>query len=245
MYKIYTVLWLLVFAMACTTDEPIKTTDSRGSIGDYAVFRYRFSTVVGNIPLAFNAQRYVTTLNDTFSVEQFKWYFGPKYPVCYPMDSDSTRHFYLVEADRNRVEYSVRVKPGTYEFITFSVGIDSVWNYDITRIGQLSPSAGMVWDWNTGYKFLLMEGRYFKSDTVKPIVFHIGEDVNYKLVSLPLPRPIKADKNQTYTINVEANINAMFDLPHPIRLGQWENSMFGEDARKVANNYAYNMFRIR
>jgi len=78
-----------------------------------------------------------------------------------------------------------------YDSIRFMVGVDSLTSVSGAMGGDLDPTKGMFWTWNTGYIFFKAEGTSPICDTRKNrYVYHLGGyDGQYaaqQWVTLPL-----------------------------------------------------------
>jgi len=76
------------------------------------------------------------------------------------------------------------LEPGTFTGFTVAVGVDEEANTSIENAtGDLDPAGadGMIWSWNTGYKFIKFEGEYDAKDGESgDFLFHLGHEENYK-----------------------------------------------------------------
>jgi hypothetical protein len=131
--------------------------------------------------------------------------------------------YYLIRAtsapaDNQTIDVPA-VPLGTYKSITFSVGIDSVANHTGDQPGVLSPRYSMLWNWNTGYRFLLLEGAYKPvGDTVRALEYHLGGDANFRTmtVTLPLPTatPATVTSNIAPEVHLAVKVNELFGGPN-------------------------------
>ncbi|MDG1720143.1 MAG: hypothetical protein P8I31_02710 [Bacteroidia bacterium] len=73
----------------------------------------------------------------------------------------------------------------SYNKISFSLGIDSVTNYQGALTGDLDPQNGMYWTWQSGYINFKIEG-----ESNQPFTYHIGGHLKpfntYRKVTLSL-----------------------------------------------------------
>ncbi len=107
----------------------------------------------------------------------------------------------------------------------------------------------MAWDWNTGYKFLAMEGYFTKTDQSQgALVFHIGSNPNYRKLEYNMENLGKGlltiQSGLTPKLTVIADVNGLFKLPNPVDFQQANNVMGGPTATKIADNYATGLFSI-
>ena len=76
-----------------------------------------------------------------------------------------------------------------------------------------------------------MEGEIFESDgSRKGMVYHIGGNENYKTIQKEINAKIKS--GTTTTLEVKAEISALFDSPNYININETNVAMGGEDAKK-------------
>lgn len=130
-----------------------------------------------------------------------------------------------------------KVPAGSYTAISFGFGVDSSMNRSMDRKGDLDPANGMAWDWNTGYRFLVMEGAD-QSDTA--VVWHIGEAINYrkKQEAFGQPWEVKgATGGQTSKLVATIDISKFLNGAMRLALADYRNVMFNRTATaKCADN---------
>jgi hypothetical protein len=73
-----------------------------------------------------------------------------------------------------------------YERIEFGIGVDAAANRSLRSRGDLDPNSRMAWNWEVGYKFVLFEGTLLHANANDPLVYHVGFDENYRLISTEL-----------------------------------------------------------
>jgi hypothetical protein len=67
------------------------------------------------------------------------------------------------------------IPAGTYKGVKFLIGVDSAKTVQGAQTGDLDPSNGMVWDWNTGYIFVKLEGKSPVAGTIDSVYqYHIS-----------------------------------------------------------------------
>lgn len=209
-----------------------------------------FSATIGTEPLVIGSKRYRTPNNEgEFAIENFKLY------VSNIMFIDSSRnkfhkeknsyHLVRFDAQKNTFEFTINSIPiDTFDEIKFSIGIDSVKNKSIDHIGDLDPNGQMAWNWNVGYKFLVLEGNYFTNEgsIVKPLVFHIGFSENYQPLSYDVA---KSNLLRSDTIHFNIDIESMFTSPNIINFDSLSSITFNrKKAKLVAANFK-EMIRLK
>lgn len=201
-------------------------------------------------PLVLADKQYQNANGDVFTVERFQFYLSNvKFKNSITRDSfavPNSYHLVVRKENTHLFELPFEVPAGKYDMVEFAVGVDPKRNLSTDQVGDLDPSNNMAWDWNTGYKFVLLEGRLFPpSGSPRGLVFHIGGDENYRIIRLPLSTTIDIRNRAQNNIAIDVEVSAMFNAPNVINLNRQSTVMMGPIATQVANNYAANMFRIR
>lgn len=79
--------------------------------------------------------------------------------------------FDVSEANSNKII----LKTKAYDRLTFNLGLDSSINVSGALGGDLDPTKGMYWTWQSGYIHFKMEGKIVRNDgTWKEFVYHLG-----------------------------------------------------------------------
>ena len=105
------------------------------------------------------------------------------------------------------------VAPGTYEGLTFDIGLDAETNHadpaQYEALHPLNPQLnGLHWGWQGGYVFLAIEGRYvLPADTLGGYSYHIGTDAHRMTVMLAQHFKIAADS----VLDVDFDVARVFD----------------------------------
>ncbi len=205
-----------------------------------------FDLQVGEKPLVMNQASYKNDLGTSYQIEKFAFYVSnitlrnAVTQTLYVIPNS----YHLINFNDNKLQINlIGLPPATYDQLNFAVGVDEKRNTSIDQVGDLDPNNGMAWDWKTGYKFLSLEGKYFPSqDNVRGLVFHIGTAENYKTISLPLTNFV-VKENETLRCKLPTDLNKLFSGVHSIDFTKSNSVMGGEDAKKVAQNYA-KMFQL-
>lgn len=95
------------------------------------------------------------------------------------------------------------IPAGTYKSITFSVGVDSTYNNNLSlQSGELSQLNGMTnisWMWHTSYIFSSLKGTRAGS----AITIETGLNTNYRTLTVPADVTINAGVTSTIRFNVD------------------------------------------
>jgi hypothetical protein len=151
--------------------------------------------------------------------------------------------YHLVRTQRNTSTSNFEIKNvpvGTYNQLNFALGVDKARNTSIVQAGDLDPNNNMAWDWNTGYRFVVLEG---KTKDNLGLVFHIGTDENYQTCSFKLPKNIEVIAGKTTKIQINTNVAELFRTPHTVNFLEMNDVMGGDNAKKISENYK-DMFTV-
>jgi hypothetical protein len=114
---------------------------------------------------------------DTIRVSQLKFYISniqllkDNHIVFSELNS-----FHLIDFS-NAQSTKLNIKtfgPVEFNLIKFNLGIDSVTNVDGVKGGDLDPTHGMYWTWQSGYINIKIEGVYKKDDKANDFQLHLG-----------------------------------------------------------------------
>ncbi len=128
--------------------------------------------------LVLNTTKYITTKNDTLSITTLKFYISNV--VLYYDDGTEYKELksvHLITLDEiNTLQFQIKNAPDLkIKKIRFQIGIDSLTNVSGDLTGDLDPSLGMYWAWNSGYINMKLEGKSSSCKTIKKdFQFHIG-----------------------------------------------------------------------
>jgi len=223
--------------------------DTENSPEGFGSLNLEVANLMDGSPIVFNTQTYQSANGDRFTIEEFRFYLskvtlkneatGAVYEV-----PDS---YHLVTPTAQNHVFSISltdIPAGNYDVLEFGIGVDAAVNKSIDQLGDLDPSNNMAWDWNTGYKFILLEGKVETDTDPIGLVYHVGTDANYRTISLSLPQTLTVQKDLTSTIQVEAEVSEIMDNPNVMDLQQNNVIMFQDISSKVAENYAQGMFSV-
>jgi hypothetical protein len=131
-----------------------------------------------NQRLVLNNGKYVSKKQDTLSFTTLKFYLSN---VVLEYENGSLykepKSIHLVDVEElNTLQFQLKNVPGEkIKALRFNVGIDSLTNVSGNMEGDLDPSLGMYWAWNSGYINMKLEGKSSSCKTLKrDFQFHIG-----------------------------------------------------------------------
>ncbi|WP_026954846.1 MbnP family protein [Algoriphagus vanfongensis] len=198
------------------------------------------NTLNGN-PLELNQENFTLPSGEPFMVKKFKYYISN---VVLTDTESATQYiendsYHLLGQDFNSVIDLGMIPSANYDQITFSIGVDEVANSRTDQTGDLDPNNDMAWNWNSGYKFVVLEGEFTHQSTQERtgLIFHIGTNSNYATVTLPLSG-VMAGKASS--IALETAIDELFSNPNILAPSNMASTtvMGGPVADQIGQNYA-------
>ncbi|MEK6479733.1 MbnP family protein [Catalinimonas sp. 4WD22] len=245
--NIITSFLLLLGLSSCQEEAPDDMVQG-------AILTLDLSHLVNGEQLLFNTQTYTNASGESFVVQDFKYYLSN-----IKLRNTSTGAFYLepysyhlvrpVEGEAFQIQID-NIPAGAYNEVEFAIGVDNAANTSTDKVGALDPSNEMAWDWNTGYKFLLMEGQFGESEDNMndAFVYHIGGDPNYRVLKFSLSQlglsTLNLENNSTQSLAIEADVAAIFAGPNAVSFAEYPVVMHDPFSQSVADNYAAHMFEI-
>ncbi|MEP2026629.1 MAG: MbnP family protein [Reichenbachiella sp.] len=231
--------WFVVLCgiIACSTDDVIETKS----------LTFNFTIKADLEDMVFESKKYLTPFNQQITFERFSIYLSnvalrdlETNEVYKEVDS---YHLISFDSENGTASFTIDQIPASYQIseIKMAIGVDAEANTSIDHVGDLDPTNGMAWDWNTGYKFFLMEGRYFaEEDPVgEEIKMHIGMDKNYFEKGWLLDAPIFMLQDRSIDFHVNGYV--------PIGTIDFsEGTVFMNDERgdEVAQNYKEGLLEV-
>lgn len=225
-------LWVPLVMLLCTC------TDDDSSLRSLTLI---FKAQVGGEPVEFETRKYQSPTQQSINFERLKVYISNIELVDNEANAvfiePDSYHLLSFDAENDSAFFEIRNIPMTFNVdeIRFGIGVDAEANSSIDHVGDLDPTNSMAWDWNTGYKFVLLEGRYFPDgdDIGEEIKMHIGTDDNYTINQIGFTEPISLEENRIRYMYVNALVPfGTIDLS--------EGTVFMNDERgnEVARNYS-------
>lgn len=190
-------------------------------------------------PLVLNDRKYITKNKDTVTITKMKFYISN---ILLQMNDGSEyiekSSVHLIDAQNLRsLEFKLNNVPDLkINKVSFDIGIDSVSSVSEKFEGDLDPTNGMYWAWNTGYINMKLEGKSSScTNAKKEFQFHIG---GYLPKQNALQK-IEWNLDEKQNINIEVELSNWLDA---ISLKETNSIMIpGEKAIKMAQLYK-NMF---
>jgi len=236
---------LIVFLLitAChKKDDPVNTPATSN-------ITVTLQNMCGTDPLTLNTVWYKNANGDSIRISKFNYFISNIKLV--KEDGTvfaETESYHLVQGDKeNSKTFTISNVPfGTYTSMSFIIGVDSARNVSGAQTGDLDPTSGMFWDWNTGYVMAKMEAESPQAtETGTSVIYHLGGfggDVNVlRTVSLQLPKLI-ISKDKSPNLHMKADAMEWFKTPNLIKVKDL-SVLAGKNAYFIADNYV-DMFSL-
>lgn len=201
-----------------------------------------FHPVVGNQALVLNEVRYDNPAGEgRFKIRSFQFFISNIRLTGDTGEYVVPESYHLVRFDSANGQYVItlnKVPRQRYLEIEMGIGVDAPANGTITVSGDLDPNSRMAWSWDVGYKFVLFEGGLVLGDTQYPLVYHVGFDENYKIISTPLAADLF--KENITRLDFQVDILRLFDGANRVDMSQLSNVKFDrKDAKQFADNFPF------
>lgn len=239
-------LAVILTAVSCKKKDPPTTTEPEPTTGKV---KMEFFNNVGGSSLNLDNQWYVNEHGDSFTVSKFNYYITNIVLTGSGTSYTESNSYHLVQqSDASSQSFDMTDIPvGTYDSVTFMIGVDKEHNTSGAQTGALDPVNGMFWSWSTGYIMLKVEGHSPQSPS-NLVEFHCGGfsglNSSVRTVSMPLSSPVSVTGSNDVHIHLTADLLKMFKSPNVIDFSTtYSVTMPDSNAKKLADNYA-NMFSI-
>lgn len=168
-------------------------------------------------PLILNNQQYRTQNGDSIYIDLLRFYLSS----VQVQGGNNTRfieqdsyHLFDAEETGSHTIILNNVPAGRYDSLCFFVGTDSLTNVSGAMGGDLDPTKGMYWAWNSGYINVKLEGRSNACKTRHNVFeFHIGGYMpphqTVRRVVLPLKK-IEIRENETTNVRLIVDLEKFF-----------------------------------
>ncbi len=195
---------------------------------------------------------YTNPLGEDYTVTKFKYYISKIRLENTSAGSHSTEdanYFLVDEGQASSKKISFNTETGSYNAVSFLLGVDSIRNVSGAQTGALDPANDMFWTWNSGYIMAKLEGQSSFSTLINnEIEYHIGgfkgTDNVVKRIVLPFSQSIEIKNDKAVSILISADINKWFKHIHDLPIAMNPACVMpGNLATQYAANYS-GMFTI-
>jgi len=201
----------------------------------------RFYPFLGNKPLVLNDERYTNPGGEgVFSIRDFQFFISNLMLINNGNNYTEQESYHLARFDVGKAFYEImipEISVFNYQQLVFNVGIDKKANGTIVFEGDLDPNSRMAWNWQVGYKFLLIEGSLFTQEKQQPLIYHIGFNESYTRLDFPLNSNTVSNDG---IMKLKVDILVLFNQVEPIDMNETPKVKFyPEDVAKIANGFQY------
>lgn len=207
-----------------------------------------FENTLNGKPLQLNSETFTLPSGEPFTAKKFKYYISnvvltdSKSGASYTVPNS----YHLMGQDfKSKLDLG-GIPSASYDQISFSIGVDAEANAKTDQTGDLDPNNDMAWNWNSGYKFVVLEGEFTHKVTGERsgLILHIGRNQNYKTVTQSI-QGVKAGRATSITL--QTVVDQLFLDPNPLKVSELPSTtiMGGELADKIGQNYANGFIKIK
>lgn len=201
----------------------------------------QFHPFVGTEPLVRNEVRYANPGGEgSFEVRDLQFFLSNIRLVGEGGDYAEPDSYHLARFDGAEGNYTVTLRDvprRAYERIEFGIGLDAAANHSLESRGDLDPNSRMAWTWESGYKFVLLEGALLLEGSRIPLVYHVGFDENYKRLSFGFDAALLDSRDKSVDFRVD--LLKMFTGHATVDMAALPSVKFERnDAALLARNYA-------
>lgn len=235
-------LVMSVLVVSCTKEDDVVT--GTGSI------EIEYDNSFGGNDLILTSQSNTTSNSEVLKVSMAKYIVSNVVltkedgtEVTYPK---SESYFIIDESTTGAQSITLNNIPaGDYTKIKFGIGVDKA-QFDLGASGQgdfltTASTAGMMWSWAAGYKFLAFEGTYTSPTVTTAASYKIhngqsGTDYNYAEVTLALPTNAQVRTTITPAVHLKVDLGKIIDGTNKIKLSDGATIMGGAKLVLVTQN---------
>jgi hypothetical protein len=191
-------------------------------------------------PLELNKE-YVSENKDTLQLTGFKFYISNlKLEYADKTTYSEPDSYYLIDiGNPNSCKIPIEnIADKAISRVSFSIGVDSLASVSGALEGDLDPTRGMYWAWQSGYINMKLEGRSSSCKTRKnEFQFHIG---GYMKPNYAMRKVVLEPKKSNSTVKIDVDVAQLFSQ---LELSKINSVMVpGTKAMQIAN-YSVTMFK--
>jgi hypothetical protein len=241
---------VLAFTSCSNDDDKIDEITGSGSL------KIEFDNVYGSADFAMNTP-YTNSNGEVVKATKIKYIVsnivltkvdGSTYIV-----PKSESYFIIDESTLASTLLTIPAIPaGNYKSISYGIGVDKA-QFDLGATGQgnfltTAQTAGMMWSWSAGYKFIAFEGTFTSTGVTTETNYKLhtgqtGTDYNYATISMNFPENALVRTTITPQVHIMANLKHLLDGTNKINLSEGATIMGGSKLALATANLA-NMFEV-
>jgi hypothetical protein len=199
-----------------------------------------FKARVGDQPLVFNKYNYANPGGPgEFKIRDFRFYISNIKLYGAESEHVEPNSYHLARFDNEQTAFSIVLEDvvlNEINKIRLSIGVDPPANSSIEPVGDLDPNSKMAWNWEVGYKFVLLEGVIRINNQMHPLVYHIGFEENRRDLEFDVPESVSLSDGKK--LHFAVDVMKLFMGTSQINIADIQSVKFDKtDARLFANNY--------
>jgi len=193
-----------------------KDSGSTSTNPEFGTVKVVINHKVNNQPLVLSTSAIPDSLGNSVVPNAMSFYLSNlTFNGTKPFVENLSYHLVRVSATTDSSVFLIKNVPtGTYTALDMSFGVDSIANSRTDFIGDLDISNHMSWNWDTGYKFLLLEGSYVApGQPNQGVVYHLGRQEAYGKINWSgfNGADLKVSNEKTTTLRLIANYDKLFE----------------------------------
>ena len=196
---------------------------------EYKISHLYVSPMFKNQPLDLG-KTYVLNGDDSSQIATLRFYISNIETFSNAQDKFSLAgKYFLIDAEKpSTLSIPLSDLKKTYDSISFSIGLDSITNTSGARGGDLDPSLGMYWTWNSGY--INTKTGSECNTRKKEFTFHLGGYQAPYYGKREIRMALNKKNQQTLYIKVDLFLQAMDLKSTPMIMSPCTEAMTAADA---------------
>lgn len=236
-FSLFSFLFLSI--PSCVKDQPAVSKSG-------AALTLVFEASMNGETLQYDTKWYTNFSGDSFTVQKFNYYISN---IRLKRKDGSLfivpESYHLIQHASGKQSIQLRDLPESeFSNIEFIIGVDSLRNTSGSQSGDLDPSNNMFWDWNTGYIFFKLEGRFntLTQPVLSDYAIHVGgfmEPNNcIQYFQADLPGTLITKNNKTTLLYIRTRVEEIFEKPRFIDFDYYYANLGNNIFKQLSQNYA-------
>lgn len=222
--------WAFLFSLLLFLQWTSCSDDSGNTIPENASVEIQFKPIYRGNELEMGNGKFNTENNNSVNLDLIKFYLSNITFITSKNEEVLAKDIVLIDLNSfgNQKKSSlIQIAPGNYKGIKMGLGVNaSINNNDPTLYDETHPLSvfnGMHWNWNNGFIFLKLEGKYNAAPNAENLpdtyLYHLGLNQLYQ--TLNFTKELVIDNNKTHSITFLIDVEKIFsneteklDLPN-------------------------------
>lgn len=248
--NIIALLSVFLVLTSCSNDDEVVNKESIGSI------KLEFDQIYNDANFAANTP-YTNSNGEVIKVTKAKYIVSN---VQLTKDDGSiytvpkSESYFLIDelTPATTLVQIPNIPVGNYTKVTFGIGVDEE-QFNLGATGQgnfleIAQTAGMMWSWSAGYKFVAFEGTFTSTTVTSDTQFKVhtgktGDNYNYTALTLDLPDNALVRENIVPQVHIMTDLSQLIDGTNKINLSEQATIMGGNKLALITANIS-NMFEV-